>query len=313
MNYLGDWGKQFGLLAVEYEASGSEEKLNEDPIQHLFELYVKANTRAKADEEKIKAGQAIEGESMNDLARAYFKRMEDGDESALVLWKRFRELSIEKCKKVYARLNIEFDIYSGESQVSPDTMAKASQIMEAKGISIDSEGAKIVDFPSHGYKKLGKAIIQKKDGTTLYLTRDIGAAIERYEKYNFDKMIYVVSSQQDLHLQQLFAILKLMGQEFVSKCEHINFGLVAGMKTRSGEVVFLDSILDEVGEAMHEVMKKNEDKYKQVENPEEVADTVGKSAIMIQDMTGKRYDFPYKIPRAFNVLMLSTTSKLIRA
>ncbi|KAK6512319.1 hypothetical protein TWF481_001207 [Arthrobotrys musiformis] len=298
MNYLGDWGKQFGLLAVEYEESGSEEKLNEDPIQHLFELYVTANNKAKAEEEKVKAGEALEGESMNDKARAYFKKMEDGEPKALELWKRFRDLSIIKCEKVYARLNIKFDVYSGESQVGGDTMAKASQIMEDKGISENSEGAKIVDFVKHGYKKLGKAIIQKKDGTTLYLTRDIGAAIERYENYKFDTMIYVVSSQQDLHLQQLFAILKLMGQDFVSKCVHINFGLVAGMKTRSGEVVFLDSILDEVGEAMHEVMKKNEEKYKQVENPEEVADTIGKSAIMIQDMTGKRINnYPFDIKR----------------
>ncbi|EWC47327.1 cytoplasmic arginine--tRNA ligase [Drechslerella stenobrocha 248] len=298
MNYLGDWGKQFGLLAVEYEASGSEEKLNEDPIQHLFDIYVKANNRVKEEEAQVKDGVALEGESMNDKARAYFKKMEDGDPKALELWERFRELSIVKCEKVYGRLNIKFDIYSGESQVSPDTMAMASKIMEEKGISEDSEGAKIVDFPKHGYKKLGKAIIQKKDGTTLYLTRDIGAAIERHEKYQFDQMIYVVSTQQDLHLDQLFTILKLMGMDFVSKCVHVNFGLVHGMKTRTGEVVFLDSILDEVGEAMHEVMKKNQDKYQQVENPDEVADTIGKSAIMIQDMTGKRINnYPFDIKR----------------
>ncbi|KAJ6261364.1 cytoplasmic arginine--tRNA ligase [Drechslerella dactyloides] len=298
MNYLGDWGKQFGLLAVEYEISGSEEKLNEDPIQHLFDIYVQANTKAKEEEERVKAGETLEGESMNDKARAYFKRMEDGDEKALELWKRFRDLSIVKCKKVYARLNIEFDVYSGESQVGADTMAMASKILEEKGICEDSQGAKIIDFVKHKYKKLGKAIVQKKDGTTLYLTRDIGAAIERYEKYQFDQMIYVVSTQQELHMEQLFTILKLMGMDFVSKCVHVNFGLVHGMKTRTGEVVFLDSILDEVAEAMHEVMKKNQDKYQQVENPEEVADTVGKSAIMIQDMTGKRINnYPFDIKR----------------
>lgn len=298
MNYLGDWGKQFGLLAVEYEISGSEEKLNEDPIQHLFDIYVQANTKAKQEEERVKAGETLEGESMNDKARAYFKRMEDGDEKALELWKRFRDLSIVKCKKVYARLNIEFDVYSGESQVGADTMAMASKMLEEKGICEDSQGAKIIDFVKHKYKKLGKAIVQKKDGTTLYLTRDIGAAIERYEKYQFDQMIYVVSTQQELHMEQLFTILKLMGMDFVSKCVHVNFGLVHGMKTRTGEVVFLDSILDEVAEAMHEVMKKNQDKYQQVENPEEVADIVGKSAIMIQDMTGKRINnYPFDIKR----------------
>jgi arginyl-tRNA synthetase len=216
--------------------------------------------------------------------------MEGGDEEAVALWKRFRELSIEKYKETYSRLNIEYEVYSGESQVSKESMETAAKIMKEKGVSKESDGAVIVDLTKHS-KKLGKAVIQKKDGTSLYLTRDIGAAMERYEKYKFDKMIYVVASQQDLHLQQLFKILDLLGFEWASKCEHVNFGMVLGMSTRKGTVVFLDDILAEARDSMHEVMQKNEDKYKQVTDPEFVADTVGKTGVMIQDMSGKRFDF----------------------
>jgi len=217
--------------------------------------------------------------------------MEAGDEAAVALWKRFRELSIEKYKDTYARLNIKYDVYSGESQVSKEAMDTVSKLMKEKGVSEESDGALIVDFLKQGAKKLGKAIVQKKDGTSLYLTRDIGAAMERYEKYKFDKMIYVVATQQDLHLQQLFKILDLLGFDWAKKCLHVNFGMVLGMSTRKGTVVFLDDILQEAKERMHDVMRKNEDKYSQVEDPEYIADTVGRTGVMIQDMSGKRY-FP---------------------
>lgn len=218
-----------------------------------------------------------------------------GDKEALGLWKRFRDLSIEKYIDTYARLNIKYDVYSGESQVSQEVMDRAAKLMEEKGVSEESNGAIIIDFTKNKEtKKLGKAVVKKKDGTTLYLTRDIGAAMERYEKYKFDKMIYVVASQQDLHLAQLFMILKMLGFEWADRCKHINFGMVLGMSTRKGTVVFLDDILAEARDRMHEVMKKNEDKYKQVDDPEFVADTVGRSGVMIQDMSGKRinnYEF----------------------
>lgn len=214
--------------------------------------------------------------------------MEDGDEEAKGLWERFRNLSIEKYKDTYARLNIHYDVYSGESQVSQETLAKVAQMLKDKKIAEDSDGAVIIDFAKHGAKKLGKAVLQKKDGTSLYLTRDIGAAMERYEKYGFDKMIYVVACQQDLHLSQLFKILELLGMDFGKKCQHINFGMVQGMSTRKGTVVFLDDILAAARDSMHEIMKKNEVKYAQVEDPEFVADTVGRTGVMIQDMAGKR-------------------------
>jgi len=220
--------------------------------------------------------------------------MVDGDPDALAVWKRFRDLSIDKMEKTYARLNIHYDDYSGESQVKESSMDAAAKIMADKGVSAIDEGAVVVDLTPHS-KKLGKATVVKKDGTSLYLTRDIGAAAERFDKYNFDKMIYVVASQQDLHLQQLFKIEELMGRSDISsRCQHINFGMVSGMSTRKGTAKFLDDILRDVGDKMHEVMKSNEAKYEQVEDPEKTADTLGISAVMVQDMSGKRingYDF----------------------
>lgn len=167
-------------------------------------------------------------------------------------------------------------------------MDEAARVLKEKGVSEESEGATIVDLTKYS-KKLGKALVKKKDGTSLYLTRDIGEAKQRLDKYNFDKMIYVVASQQDLHLAQLFKIEEAMGwTDISSRCQHINFGMVLGMSTRKGTAKFLDDILAEVGEKMHEVMKSNENKYAQIENPLQTADTLGISAVMVQDMKGKR-------------------------
>lgn len=311
MNYLGDWGKQYGLLANGYKRFGSEEELLKDPINHLFEVYVSIS-RIVADQdgpvkelkEQIKAKKEknedssdlqtelnkLVAETEDEKARQYFKSMEDGDKDALALWTRFRDLSIQKYKETYARLNIDFDVYSGESQIKDESMKSAYGTMEKTGVSEVSDGAVIVDFTKHGAKKLGKSIIVRKDGTPLYLTRDIGAILERDEEFHFDKMIYVVASQQDLHLAQLFKITDLMGyKDLASRCQHVNFGMVRGMSTRKGTVKFLDDILGDVRDKMHEVMRKNEEKYSQVANPEQTADILGITSVMVQDMSGKRY------------------------
>ncbi|KAJ5172399.1 Arginine--tRNA ligase cytoplasmic [Penicillium capsulatum] len=324
MNYLGDWGKQYGLLANGFKYFGDEEALSKDPINHLFDVYVKVNEivrehdkpiqelkdQIKAKKEKKEDVSALEAQlaplvdaSEDEKARRYFKSMEDGDPSAVALWRRFRDLSIAKYKQTYARLNIDFDVYSGESQVKAESMSNAYKAMEKAGVAEESDGAVIADFTKHGAKKLGKAIIVRKDGTPLYLTRDIGAIIERDEEYHFDKMIYVVAAQQDLHLAQLFKVTELMGRkDLADRCQHINFGMVHGMSTRKGTVKFLDDILRDVGEKMHEVMRKNQTKYEQVENPEQTADILGITAVMVQDMTGKRingYDFNLEAMTSF--------------
>lgn len=295
MNYLGDWGKQFGLLAVGFERYGSEEQLISDPINHLFDVYVKINVDINKEKEEGTFSDD-DPESTNGKARNYFRRMEDGDEEALKLWARFRELSIEKYISTYARLNIEYDVYAGESQVPKEKLDLSLKLMHEKNLIHEDKGAQLIDLTKFN-KKLGKTLVTKSDGTSLYLTRDVGGAIDRFEKYHFDKMIYVIAMQQDLHTAQFFEILKQLGFEWANRLEHVNFGMVQGMSTRKGTVVFLDNILNDTKDKMHEVMQKNEVKYNQIADPEKVADLVGVSAVMIQDMQAKRinnYEFKWE-------------------
>ena len=217
--------------------------------------------------------------------------MEDGDEEALSLWRRFRDLSIEKYKSTYSRLNIFFDEYSGESQVKQESMEKAEAILREKGVSEVSDGATVIKFEKFKAKDLQTAIIRNRNGTSNYLLRDIGAAIQRWETYNFDRSIYVVMSEQTTHLQRLFKTMQLLGppyEEASKRMEFIPFGKVAGMSTRRGTVKFLDDILEECQISMHEAMRKNEKKYAEVSQPEQTADIVGISACVVQDMAAKR-------------------------
>lgn len=300
LNYLGDWGKQYGLLALGFEMFGDEKELEADPINHLFQVYVKINQKLAAEKDAIKDLEAagkdatdLKQSGLDEKARQYFKAMCDQDPKAIAMWTRFRNLSIKRYKEVYARLNIHFDEYSGESQVTEESMKDVETELSDKGLASESDGATIVDFTKHvpgkPGKTLGVALIRKQDGTSLYLTRDIGAIFARQRKYQFDSMIYVVASDQDRHLKQLFKIVELTGhKELESKLTHVNFGLVLGMSTRRGTVVFLDDVLREVRDHMHEVMRKNDEKYAQVSDPEGTADILGISSVMVQDMAGKR-------------------------
>ncbi|KAF7789715.1 hypothetical protein EIP86_000661 [Pleurotus ostreatoroseus] len=273
LNYLGDWGTQFGLIAVGYEKYGNQEELEKDAIKHLLSIYVKVNADAEKDPNvKVEAAK-------------FFKRMEDGDEAALANWRVWRELSIKKYAEEYERLNVRFDEYIGESMVGKEYQDKAIERLTEMNLIEDHDGAKLVNLEKW---KMGRAVLRKKDGTSIYLTRDIGGAIERYNKYNFDKMIYVISSQQDLHMQQFIKMMKLMEYPWAEKIEHVNYGLVLGMSTRKGTVVFLDEIIKEAASVMHDQMRKNEDKYKAVEDPEMVSQEVGISGVKIQDMSAKR-------------------------
>ncbi|GJN88844.1 hypothetical protein Rhopal_001815-T1 [Rhodotorula paludigena] len=287
MNYLGDWGKQFGILAVGFERYGSEEELARDAITHLYDVYVKINRDGESDP------------SIHDRAREFFVKMEAGDEAAVGLWKKFRDLSIVKYKDTYARLNIFFDVYSGESQVSQASCASALEQLQGSGIVEESNGALIVDLTKY---KLEKTVVRKKDGTSVYITRDIAGAAERFDKYHFDKMIYVVASQQDLHLAQFFKVLDLMGYPWAKTLQHVNFGMVQGMSTRKGTAVFLEDILNESKGVMHDVMRKNEAKYAAIDDPEFTSDKLGITAVKVQDFAGKRinnYEFKWERMTSF--------------
>ncbi|KAG5734241.1 Arginyl-tRNA synthetase, cytoplasmic, partial [Termitomyces sp. T112] len=275
LNYLGDWGKQFGLLAVGYQRYGSEAELAKNAIMHLFKVYVDINKEVKEEQkdsaEKLKRGK--KEENLNNLhsatdeeAKALFRKMEQGDEEFLALWRRFRALSIKAYEQVYERLNVHFDVYSGESQVSAEGIAGVMRTLKEKGLlttktrkesqqyhsyqsnavdEVDASLAEVDEAAEDGEPalavdltewKLGKPVVEKADGATIYIVRDIAGALQRYEDYAFDKMIYVVGDQQDLHVAQFFKILSLMDAPFVDRLEHVNFGKVHGMSTRNGEV-----------------------------------------------------------------------------
>lgn len=289
INYLGDWGKQYGLLAVGFDLFGNEDELKRDPIHHLYEVYVKINRLAKEDP------------AIDIQANAYFKKMEEGDEAALSQWRRFRELSIDSYKQIYHRLNIQFDMYSGESQAEP-YITKAYDMLNSYGlIETTEDGAWVVDLEKY---KLGKPIIRRADGTSLYMTRDIASIMLRKELFNgFDKAVYVVGTEQELYLKQLFKISELIREKDPSwsfDLHHANFGRVLGMSTRKGTVVFLQDILDTAKEHMLENIKGGNQLV--LENLEQndlldlVADKLGSSAVIIQDMVAKRvknYEFSW--------------------
>lgn len=363
INYLGDWGKQFGLLATGFQRYG-------DPAlranaKHLVEVYVKANrdadvgklkaalaapakareladglikarsdAKAEADpaakkkadkavkslEKKVRAlrgledGDPLDGfdsfiadleataeeararqssvEARDTEARVFLKRMEEKDEDALAEWKAFRETSIHEFERVYARMGIEFTALEGESFYQDALEETVSRVRDKPGTRM-SEGAEVVDMP---YKK-GEppAMLKTRDGTTLYLTRDIAAAIDRYERFSFDRSLYVVAGDQSLHFELLFRTLDHMGFEWAERCHHVPFGRVHGMSTRRGQVVFLDEVLDQSVEKAQAICEQSD--RIAPEHLSEAVEAIGVGAIVFGDLTHLRttdYDFDWE-------------------
>ncbi|KAG8444783.1 hypothetical protein GDO86_009814 [Hymenochirus boettgeri] len=273
INYLGDWGLQFGLLGAGFSKFGSEEKLVANPLQHLFEVYVKVNQAAEKDED-VKLS-----------AQAFLRRMEGGDPDALSLWKNFRDLSIQEYAKVYERLAVRFDDYSGESFYKEKSDDVVKQLERTGILQITDNGAAVVDL-SEEINPSAFSTVMRSDGTSLYITRDVAAAIDRMERYNFNEMIYVTDKSQINHFQQLFKILKIMGKDQADCCRHVPFGLVRGMKTRRGEVVFLEDVLDEARSRMLQNMAMTRTS-KQLEHPSDTAEKIGIAALIVQDFKGQ--------------------------
>ncbi|KAI7898395.1 arginyl-tRNA synthetase [Cokeromyces recurvatus] len=279
INYLGDWGKQYGLLAIGFDYFGDPQALKQDPIHHLYQVYVKINELAKTDPR------------IDVRANDYFKKMESGDLEALKRWKEFRDYSIESYKNIYKRLNIGFDYYSGESETEPYIM-KVYQILKDSRLVKEEKEGWVIDLERFG---LGRPFVRRGMGTSLYLTRDLASILLRYDKLGgFDKSIYVVGIEQELYLKQLFKISELIYEqnpERWPKVEfaHANFGRVMGMSTRKGTVVFLEDILDTAKEKMLENMQEGkQNKLEGIVNEEAVADQLGVSAVIVQDMVAKR-------------------------
>lgn len=272
VNHLGDWGTQFGRLIVAYKRWGDEKRLEEGAVKELFRLYVRFHEEAEKDP------------SLEDEGRAWFLRLEQGDPEATELWRRFRALSLEEFEAMYRRLGIRFDDYTGESGYN-DVLEQTVQALEAKGLVTESEGALVVELG----EDMPPCIIRKSDGATLYATRDIAAAIRRYEQTRFDWMFYVVDSRQSLHFQQVFAVLKKLGMEWADRLEHIAFGtLIFGeeiMSTRKGNVIFLEDVLNEAVERVRQII---EERNPTLADKERVAEMVGVGAVVFNDLAHNR-------------------------
>ena len=273
INHLGDYGTQFGMLISAFKKWGNLEVIEADPINELLKLYVRFNAEAEIDP------------SLRDEARMWFKKLEDGDEEAVKLWKWMREISLKEFNRVYDMLGIKYDSYAGESFYS-DKMPRVVKELEEKKLLKKSEGAEIVDLEPYG---MPPALIKKSDGSTLYITRDIAAAIYRKEHYDFYKNIYVVGSQQILHFKQWKKIIELMGYDWAEDCIHVPFGMVSleegTMSTRKGRVILLEDVLRKAVEKTLEIInERNPD----LENKEEVAKQVGIGAVVFQELFNSR-------------------------
>ncbi|MGQ7380388.1 arginine--tRNA ligase [Streptococcus suis] len=279
INHLGDWGKQFGMLIVAYKLWGDKAAVEADPISELLKLYVRINAEAEEKPE------------LDDEARQWFKKLEDGDPEALELWQWFRDESLVEFNRIYDKLGVTFDSYNGEAFYN-DKMDEGIQILEEKGLLQESKGAKIVDLESYN---LPPALIMKTDGATLYITRDMATAMYRKRTYDFVKSIYVVGQEQINHFKQLKAVLKEMDFDWSDDMTHITFGLVTKDKkklsTRKGNIILLEPTLDEaISRALTQIEAKNPD----LENKEEVAHAVGVGAVKFYDLKTDRdngYDF----------------------
>ena len=272
-NYIGDYGTQFGTMIAAYKLWGDDDKLNANPIQELLNLYVRYNTEASENEE------------MMDAARQEFKNLEEGEEEATRLWSWFKEISFNEFDRVYKLLDIEFDNYKGEACYSEYMPAILEELKE-KNLLVESDGAQIIDLSEFD---LPPSIIIKSNGSSAYITRDIATAINRKKEYNFDENLYVVATQQNLHFQQLWRILELMGYDLYKGCKHISFGMVSlkdqTLSTRKGQVVFLEDVLNKAIDKTREIMENRDDA---VENIDEVSRIVGIGAVKFQELYNNR-------------------------
>ena len=273
INYLGDWGTQFGKMIVAYKKWGDREAINEGGIDKLVELYVKFHHAAEEDP------------ALNDEARAEFHKLELGDEENISLWKWFIEISVAEYKKTYAQLGIEFDSYKGESFYTDKMPAQVQKLRDMGLLKID-DGASIVDLEEYN---MPPCLILKRDGSTLYPTRDIAAAVYRKQTYDFDKAIYVTSAGQSLHFAQWFKVVELMQYEWHDKLVHVPYGTVsingAKLATRTGNVILLKDLFAQAIEKVSEIM---DEKNPNLENKEKVAEAVGVGAIVFYYLSSNR-------------------------
>ncbi|HIY98172.1 MAG TPA: arginine--tRNA ligase [Firmicutes bacterium] len=285
INHLGDWGTQFGKLIVAYKLWGDDKDIEKRGVRSLVDIYVKFHKEAEKNP------------VLDDEARAWFKKIEDGDEEALSIFNRFKKSTLEEVEKIYKRLNVTFDSYAGESFYN-DKMQPVLDLLTQKGLLVDDNGAKIVRLGDD----MPPCLLVRSDGATLYATRDLAAAFYRKKTYNFDKCLYVVASQQNLHFRQWFKVLELAGEEWYKDLYHVAHGMVSleegSLSTRSGNVVYLDDVLNMAVSKSREIIKE---KSEDLPNPDEVAEQIGVGAVIFGVLYNNRIkDMTFSYSRALN-------------
>ncbi len=287
VNHLGDWGTQFGKMVAAYKRWGNREQVEKGGVDALTELYVRFNQEAEHDP-------ALENEG-----RACFKAIEDGDEEALAIFNWFKDLTLKDAQRVYDLLGVTFDSYAGESFYN-DKMDRVVDELREKNLLVESDGAYMVDLEAEG---MPPCLILKKDGATLYSTRDIAAALYRKDTYDFYKCLYVVAYQQDLHFKQWFKVVEKMGYPWAGDLVHVPFGMVSfegqALATRKGHVVYLDDLLNQ---AVAKARATIEEKSPDLPNKDEVARKIGVGAAVFFDLYNNRIkdiDFYFERALAF--------------
>ena len=273
VNYLGDWGTQFGKLIVAYKKWSSKETVEKKGIDELLNIYVKFNSEAKKNPELM------------DEARKWFIKMEQGDPEALAMWEWFKEISMVEFERVYNMLGISFDTYLGESYYR-NMVPALVKLLKEKDLLIESQGANVIDLSEHD---MPPCMITKKDGGSIYHSRDICAVLYRKENYDFDKCLYVTGLEQSLHFKQVFKAIELMGYEWYTNLVHVPYGLVslegAKLSTRTGNIIYAEDILKE---AVKRAAESIEEKNPKLVNKEIIAKKVGIGAVIFQDLFNQR-------------------------
>lgn len=273
INHLGDWGTQFGKLITAYKKWGSEEKVKQEPIKELLSLYIRFHSESENNPE------------LEDEGRAWFKKLEDGNEEALALWSWFREESLNEFNKIYQLLRVDFNSYAGEAFYN-DKMDVVVDLLEEQGLLIESDHAQVVELEDGS---LPPCLIKKSDGATLYATRDLAAALYRKNNYQFEQALYVVGNEQSLHFKQLKGVLRKMNFDWADSLVHIPFGMMLKdgkkMSTRKGKLILLEEVLTE---SMSLALRNIEEKNPSLEHKEQVSKQVGVGAVIFHDLKNFR-------------------------
>lgn len=296
INHLGDWGTQYGTLAIAYEKWGDDRELEKRGIEYLVELYVRINKEIESTP------------ALADQAREAFAKLERGDEKIREVWEKFVALSLKEFQHTYQRLNVSFDHYWGESFYI-DKVPALEERLKKSGLLVESEGAQVVNLDTYG---MPPCIVRKADGSTIYATRDLAAAIYRYEKLQFKKMVYVVGGEQKLHFAQVFKVLELLNLPWAKDCVHIDFGLYrfkdAKMSTRKGNYVTMESVLDQAVERVRQIMDEKAIqttaagvKTLSEEERHRNAEIIGVGAIVFNDLsTDRNTDVNFDLERVLD-------------